>query len=549
MTTAPETNRTPLGWGAYVIQDWVSGDHISLAKNPNYFRAAEGLPKFDTLTFRFVSNPETAVSDLVAGKCDILDPSIDLDAQVSLLRSMVANKQAQVLFTQPPVMEQLVFAVRPAAYDNGYNPGYDQPNYFADARVRQAVAMCVDRQKVIDSVLLGLTTIPASYVPAEYPLYNSDVKSYAYDVAAANALLEKAGWKDLSMAAPSQRSTGPLLFHPSLSILSHPGPELPRSVNRIIPFLLLFILFGSATGQFTSPKREVRAVWLTTAAGLDWPRTTDRAAQQTALRTIIRDLHTAHFNTIFFQARARADAYYRSAYEPWAEALTGTLGSDPGWDPLRFLLTEAHAVGMEVHAWFNVFKVRGPNPMPASTPPHLTRAHPQWVILDEGGEAWVDPGNPAARRYTLDVAFDLIQNYDLDGISFDFLRYPGRVFPDAESYRRWGNGTDRDSWRRGNINQFVKEFAETARRTRPMLKIGSAPIGVYETDPVSGTQGSPQAVYQDSESWLRSGDQDYQSPQIYWNFGASRGDPDCGAHSPNAAAAHTRVSRRYSLLH
>jgi peptide/nickel transport system substrate-binding protein len=198
VTTAPETNRTPLGWGAYVIQDWVSGDHISLAKNPNYFRAAEGLPKFDTMTFRFVSNPETAVSDLVAGKCDILDPSIDLDAQVSLLRSMVANKQAQVLFTQPPVMEQLVFAVRPAAYDNGYNPGYDQPNYFADARVRQAVAMCVDRQKVIDSVLLGLTTIPASYVPAEYPLYNSDVKSYAYDVAAANALLEKAGWKDLS---------------------------------------------------------------------------------------------------------------------------------------------------------------------------------------------------------------------------------------------------------------------------------------------------------------------------------------------------------------
>lgn len=197
LMVASETSRTPLGWGPYVIREWVENDHIALTKNPHYFRAAEGLPKFDTLTFRFIPDPDTAVSDLVAGTCDLLDPSINLDGQVSLLRSMAANDQAQVLFTTPAVMEQLAFGVQPAAYDNGYNPGYDRPNYFGDVRVRQAVAMCIDRQHVIDTVLFGLTSVPNSYVPAEYALSNPDAKTYSYNLAEANALLEQAGWKNL----------------------------------------------------------------------------------------------------------------------------------------------------------------------------------------------------------------------------------------------------------------------------------------------------------------------------------------------------------------
>ena len=95
-------------------------------------------------------------------------------------------------------MEQLAFGIRPAVYDNGYNPDYDRPDYFGDVRVRQAVAMCIDRQKVVDTVLYGLSSIPASYVPAEYPLYNPDVKSYSFDVAEANTLLEQAGWRNVS---------------------------------------------------------------------------------------------------------------------------------------------------------------------------------------------------------------------------------------------------------------------------------------------------------------------------------------------------------------
>ncbi|MGB8213240.1 MAG: peptide ABC transporter substrate-binding protein [Anaerolineales bacterium] len=193
----PGASRAPVGWGPYVIQEWVAGDHITLVKNPHYFRAGEGLPKFTKLTFRFVPDPATAVSDLIAGSCDILDPSIDLDGQVTLLRSMAAQKQLQISYTTPPVMEQLAFGIHPAAYDNGYNAGSDRPDYLGDARVRQAVAMCIDRQKVVDSVLQGLSKVPASFVPADDPLYNPGVTTYSYDVAAANALLEQAGWREV----------------------------------------------------------------------------------------------------------------------------------------------------------------------------------------------------------------------------------------------------------------------------------------------------------------------------------------------------------------
>ncbi len=273
------------------------------------------------------------------------------------------------------------------------------------------------------------------------------------------------------------------------------------------------------------PKHEIRGVWVTTTSGLDWPRTLDRYEQQTSLRAIVQNLHRANFNTIFFQVRARGDAYYRSSFEPWAENLTGTLGRDPGWDPLAFLLAEAHAVGMEVHAWFNVYKVRGMGVPPPTTPPHVSRANPQWTV-ENAGEVWLDPGIPEVRKYLLAVAIDLVQKYDIDGINFDFMRYPGREFADADTYRRYGNGTERDDWRRGNINGFISEFYRAATALKPMVKIGSSPLGVYDYDNGAGTRGGYSSTFQDSQGWLRRGDQDYLSPQIYWDVGTSRGDPD-----------------------
>jgi peptide/nickel transport system substrate-binding protein len=193
---AEESSRAPLGWGAFVIQEWVEGDHIALTKNPRYFRSAEGLPKFDNLTFRFVTDPGTAISDLLAGTCDILDPSIRLDGQAGLLRSMADQDQLQAIFTTVPVMEALAVGIQPASFDNGRAAASGRIDYFSDVRVRKALALCLDRQQVVDSVLLGLSDVPTSYLPAQDALYNPDVTTYSYNVVAGSQLLDLAGWKD-----------------------------------------------------------------------------------------------------------------------------------------------------------------------------------------------------------------------------------------------------------------------------------------------------------------------------------------------------------------
>ncbi len=280
--------------------------------------------------------------------------------------------------------------------------------------------------------------------------------------------------------------------------------------------------------QPPAPKREVRAVWITTAASLDWPRSLNTLEQQVALKQMVSDLKAAHFNTIFFQARARGDAYYKSDYEPWAENLTGIPGQDPGWDPLDFLLREAHAAGMEVHAWFNLYKVRGPNAARPSFPQHLSLAHPEWTQVHDG-EVWLDPGVPEVRAYLLRVAMDLTRKYNIDGIQFDFIRYPGREFRDNETFRLYGNGMDREDWRRSNIDLFVAEFYDSAIALKPMLKVGSAPLGLYNGMNKGG--GGYYSYYQDSQGWLQKMKHDYLAPQLYWplaplGIGGVNGNPD-----------------------
>ncbi len=187
--------RTPVGWGPYVIQEWVPGDHITLTKNSHYFRAGEGLPKFDELIFRFTPDPQAALSALVAGQCDLLDPSVPLDGEVELLRTMAGEGQLKFYSTSTPVAEQLAIGIHPSSYDNGYKIGIDRPDLLGDVRVRQAIALCLDRQKVVDTVLFGLTSVPDTYLPSEHPLFNTDVTKYAFNPEAGRQLLEQAGWR------------------------------------------------------------------------------------------------------------------------------------------------------------------------------------------------------------------------------------------------------------------------------------------------------------------------------------------------------------------
>ncbi|HSO13845.1 MAG TPA: ABC transporter substrate-binding protein [Anaerolineales bacterium] len=193
------SSRAPLGWGPYILEGWTPGESIHLIKNLNYFRAESGLPKFDELTYLFMPDANTAMTALVDGTCDVLDPSINLDGQVSLLQQMQADEQARLLTAQTNTMEWLGFGILHASYDNGYNStgsNPDRPDFFGDVRIRKAIAFCLDRQKVVDTVLFGLTHVPDSYLPFDHPLHNGNLQTYEFDPASGREILEQAGWID-----------------------------------------------------------------------------------------------------------------------------------------------------------------------------------------------------------------------------------------------------------------------------------------------------------------------------------------------------------------
>ncbi len=185
-----EASRTPMGYGAFMITEWVSGSHITTVKNPNYFRADEGLPKVDKLIYRFVGeDPNAAIAAALAGECDILTQDTHMEDQIPLLIELEKEGQLVPTFITGTVWEHVDFGINPVET-------YDRPDFFEDVRTRQAIAMCLDRQAIVDAVTFGKSLVIHSYIPEAHPQYNPDVKQWPYDVAAANALLEEVGWTD-----------------------------------------------------------------------------------------------------------------------------------------------------------------------------------------------------------------------------------------------------------------------------------------------------------------------------------------------------------------
>jgi len=190
------SSRFPLGWGPYILKEWDAGKRIHLTKNLNYFRAESGLPHFDELNFLIMPDANAALTALVDGKCDVLDPSVRLDGQVGLLQQMQAEKKVTLLIAQTMTMEWLGVGVSPSAYDDGIKSQTDRPDFFGDKRMRQAIAYCLDRQSVVDTVLFGLSQVPDSYLPEDHPLHNGNIQSYPFDPKAGRDILEDIGWLD-----------------------------------------------------------------------------------------------------------------------------------------------------------------------------------------------------------------------------------------------------------------------------------------------------------------------------------------------------------------
>ncbi|HEY0928942.1 MAG TPA: family 10 glycosylhydrolase [Gemmatimonas sp.] len=279
--------------------------------------------------------------------------------------------------------------------------------------------------------------------------------------------------------------------------------------------------------------REFRGVWVASVANIDWPskRTLSTAEQQTELLTLLDRAAELKLNAVIFQVRPAADALYESSIEPWSEYLTGAQGRrpDPFWDPLSFVIREAHARGMELHAWFNPYRARHTDARSPLTKTHIARTNPA-LVKPYAGYLWMDPGEPAVRARTLRVVLDVVKRYDIDGVHIDDYFYPypetdrrGRpiLFPDATSWTRYqksGGKLSRADWRRENVNKLVEELHEGIHKTKPWVRFGISPFGIWRPGYPEQIRGldAYERLYADARKWLHEGWLDYFTPQLYW---------------------------------
>jgi uncharacterized lipoprotein YddW (UPF0748 family) len=278
--------------------------------------------------------------------------------------------------------------------------------------------------------------------------------------------------------------------------------------------------------------REFRGVWVATVDNIDWPSRpglpTDSA--QAELLTILDRAQALHLNAVVFQVRPSADALYASSLEPWSAYLTGRQGRapSPSWDPLAFAVREAHARGLELHAWFNPYRAKHPAETTPTASTHVSRARPA-VVKRYGAYLWMDPGERWVRERTTAVILDVVRRYDVDGVHIDDYFYPypevrrGRnvPFPDDRSwqaYRADGGRLDRAAWRRRNVDLLVEALGREIHRVKPWVKFGVSPFGIWRPGHPAGIEGfdAYEKLYADARRWLREGWADYLSPQLYW---------------------------------
>lgn len=286
-----------------------------------------------------------------------------------------------------------------------------------------------------------------------------------------------------------------------------------------------------------SVAREFRGVWVASVANIDWPSKPglSRGQAQAELRAMLDRAKSSGLNAVIFQVRPAGDALYESKLEPWSEYLTGQQGRAPSpwWDPLAFAVSEAHARGLELHAWFNPYRARHPSAKGGLSATHLANTRPA-LVKRYGTHRWMDPGEDAVREHTVKVVLDVVRRYDIDGVHLDDYFYPYKErdragqtipFPDSSSYARYvtaGGTLARDDWRRENVDRLVKELHDGIHAVKPWVKFGVSPFGIWRPGFPWQIRGfdAHNELYADARKWLREGWVDYFSPQLYWTVGS-----------------------------
>ena len=295
--------------------------------------------------------------------------------------------------------------------------------------------------------------------------------------------------------------------------------------------------------------REFRAAYATPIwdrGFKDWPSRPGMSPeeQRAELRGMIDHAASIGLNAIVLHVRLAGDALYPTPLAPWSAFLSERSGEapSPAYDPLKFAIDEAHAHGIQLHAWFNPFRAMLPIFAGKAAPSHVTKKHPEW-IRKYGTQTWIDPGDPAARKHVLDVMLDVVRRYDVDGVHIDDYFYPYREsqvvtrrvkgkrvrnrvdiqFPDNSTWARYGKGNfdSRDDWRRANIDDFVRSLYRGVKAIKPTVLVGISPFGIWRSGVPDGVRGLDAygEIYADSRKWLAQGWLDYIAPQLYWEVG------------------------------
>ncbi len=307
-----------------------------------------------------------------------------------------------------------------------------------------------------------------------------------------------------------------------------------QSIGKCLMALLLFIGFSTTIKATTFHKREFRGAWIQCVNGQF--QGLSMTEMQRMLTYQLDELQKDGVNAIMFQVRAECDALYASPYEPWSKYLTGQQGMAPSpyWDPLQWMIEQCHKRGMELHAWINPYraKTKGTNLLATN---HIAIAHPERVF-NYDGQYILNPGLSENRDYICKIAEDIVRRYDIDGFHIDDYFYPypaaGQQIPDQSLYQSTrGNFKNIGDWRRNNVNLFIQQLGNTIHQTKPWVKFGVSPFGIYRnarTAPGIGSRTNGlqnyDDLYADVVLWDQKGWIDYCVPQLYWEIGNRAAD-------------------------
>lgn len=301
----------------------------------------------------------------------------------------------------------------------------------------------------------------------------------------------------------------------------------------VCAFAALCLSFTGPVTHAQLPAYEFRGVWIATVDNIDWPpRNVSDPELQRAEYIRQLDMHKRNgMNAVIVQVRPAADAFYPSQYEPWSQWLTGKQGQPPVpfYDPLEFMIKEAHKRGMEFHAWCNPYRADFKIGGSSIAPTHLTKLKPNW-FLDYGGKRYFDPSNNDAQNFVVTVVADIVKRYDVDAIHMDDYFYPYRIagqeFPDGAAYMKSGSTLSKDDWRRANVDSIIRKLDSAIKKEKPFCKFGISPFGVWrngDKDPMGSDSKAGQTNYDDLYAdillWLRKGWIDYVAPQLYLEIG------------------------------